>query len=148
MSATVVMPDWSASSAPSIAESSQSWLENSRSFCMSCSFHCEYGQVVDEAAHGRVLEVGVQVDEARHDRREAEVAHRLVGMERTQVLEVADLDDPVASDQHRAVLDVGRGDGQHVACGEQHGSPPVSGSCRFYRSRVPGTSAAVQRVAT
>ncbi len=90
----------------------------------------------------------MQVDEAGHERREAEVAHGLVRMQSAQVLEVADLDDLVASDEHGAVLDVGSGDGQHVACGEQHGSPPVSGSCRFYRSRVPRASHPVEGVAT
>ena len=88
---------------------------------MSCSFHSRVRQVVDEPAHRRVLEVRVQVDEARHERGETEVAHRLVGMQRAQVLEVADLDDPVVAHEHGAVLDVRRGDGQHVAGGEQHG---------------------------
>ena len=77
-------------------------------------------QIVDQTAHGGVLEVGVQVDEARHQCREPEVANRLVRVKRPEVLEVADLDDLVVSDEHGAVLDVRRSDRQHVAGGEQH----------------------------
>ena len=63
----------------------------------------------------------VQVDEAGHERGEPEVAHRLVGMQRAQMLEVADLDDLVVADQHGAVLDVRRRDRHDVARCEQHG---------------------------
>ena len=78
----------------------------------------------------------MQVDEARHQRRKTEIAHRLVGMQGTQVLEVADFDDLVVSDKHGTVLDVGRRDGQHVARGEQHGFLRIRGSRRFYRSEA------------
>jgi len=80
--------------------------------------------VVDKPAHRRVLEMRVQVHEARQQRRETEVAHRLVGVELAQVLVVPDLHDLVVSHEHGAVLDVRRGDGKHVARGQKHRVPP------------------------
>ena len=125
MSATVVMPDWSASSAPEQRRVVPVLAREEPLLLHELQLPLRVRQVVDQAAHSGVLKVGVQVDEARHDRGESEVADRLVRVQGTQVLEVADLDDLVTLHEDGSVLDMGSCDGQHVACGEQHDGPPV-----------------------
>ena len=81
------------------------------------------GHIVHDTAHHGVLEVRVQVDEARHDSRLAEIDHFFVGIAQLEHLGRADVADDVVADKHRALLKrLGR-DGKNVLCAQKHVCP-------------------------
>ena len=81
------------------------------------------GDIVDDAAHDRVLQVGVQVDEAGQDGRLAEIGDLLIGIAQLEHGGVADVADGAVANEHRTVVDGFRRDGKHVLRAQKHGLP-------------------------
>ena len=61
--------------------------------------------VVHDSAQRRVFEMGVEVDEAGHDDRLAEVAHLFGWMAAFQPLGTADFDNAAVHDENGAIFD-------------------------------------------
>lgn len=78
---------------------------------------------MDDAAHDRVLQVGVQVDEAGQDGRLAEIGDLLIGIAQLEHGGVADVADGAVANEHRTVVDGFRRDGKHVLRAQKHGLP-------------------------
>ena len=103
MSATQVMPLESASRPPRMAESYahvhlRALLQHGRD-------PGGVGHVVHDAAHDGVLQVSVQVDQARHERGQAVVDDLLVGVAELQHVGGADVADAAVAHEHGAVLE-------------------------------------------
>ena len=81
------------------------------------------GDIVDDAAHDRILQVGVQVDEAGQDGRLAEIGDLLIGIAQLEHGGVADVADGAVANEHRTVVDGFRRDGKHVLRAQKHGLP-------------------------
>ena len=62
----------------------------------------------------------VQVDQARHQRRHAEVLHFLFGIVGLQDIDGADVVDSAVAHQNGAALDRLGGDGKNVMCTQKH----------------------------
>ena len=63
------------------------------------------GHIVHDTAQRGVLEMGMAIDETRHDRASAEVTHFLLWIVRLHALRAADLHDSSVADEHCAIID-------------------------------------------
>ena len=76
------------------------------------------GHVVHYAAHDRILEMGVQIDKARHYRSETEVLDFLVGVAQFQHVGLAEVADLSVAHEHSTIGDrLGRY-GQNIMCAQ------------------------------
>ena len=74
------------------------------------------GNVVDDAAHDGILQMGVQIDQTRHERRQPEIDHFLFRIAQLQHVHFADIANESVAHEHCAVLErLGR-DRQNILC--------------------------------
>ena len=71
-----------------------------------------------DAAHDGVFQMGMQIDEARHERCKAEVLDLLVGIAELEHVDRADVTNNTVSDEHRTMLERLGGNRKNVLCAQ------------------------------